>query len=45
MNDRLTRNSQENAEMWRKKNQLKKDNDKRNISETMLKNKYKWKQW
>ena len=36
---RLIRNNQENAEM-RKKNQLKKDNDKKNISEKVIKRKY-----
>ena len=36
---RLIRNKQENAETWRK-NQLRKDSDKKNISETVIRKKY-----
>ena len=33
-------------ECWNvKKNQLKKDSDKKNISETVIRKKYLWKQW
>ena len=41
---RLIRNNQENAETWRK-NQLKKDSDEKNISETVIRKKHWWKQW